>query len=256
MKIKVLLFFVFWSNLIFSAEDKSEYLWFPSKPNIILLSYQRSGNTWLRYCLEYLTKRPSLCNHLKNKINSPIGNIIGWEIDKSKSCIWKFHHERNLTAFGKSDPSRDLLILLVRNYKECIPRQVKRKANRFNESVFYNLEKAYLSNISVYEKWNPSNRLMIYYEDLILNPYETLKSVLFFIKDSDVLLNEFIQNYLFHKKESLKIYDVYEIPNKTKGDSIIFHSKFVSDAILQKMDRVVMEKYPLFFRKYLHRYLN
>ena len=43
-----------------------------------ILSYPRSGNTWMRYCLEWLTKRPSFNRfNLKHHVNLPLGWTSG-----------------------------------------------------------------------------------------------------------------------------------------------------------------------------------
>ena len=41
-------------------------------PKTWLLSYSRSGNTWIRYCLEFFTERPTFARNHSDKKNEPL----------------------------------------------------------------------------------------------------------------------------------------------------------------------------------------
>lgn len=83
-----------------------------------LLSYPCSGNTWTRYCLEYLTQRPSFNAWIVDRRNKPIGWQANFEVDLNKAPILKAHRIETETF----DKDTDQLILIVRNPKEAIRR--------------------------------------------------------------------------------------------------------------------------------------
>ncbi|MBY0110246.1 MAG: hypothetical protein K2X90_03995 [Candidatus Babeliaceae bacterium] len=95
-------------------------------PRIFLLSYPRSGNTWMRYCIEVLTQRPTASFNLNPKIQAlPIGCICEYPLNFKKPPVWKIHGKYELNFAGyRHNPKKDLLIFLIRNPKEAIIRQV------------------------------------------------------------------------------------------------------------------------------------
>ena len=66
------------------------------------------------------------------------------------------------------------MILLLRNYKEAIPRH--QPGNLKKGIDHYNL---ILKNYSNFK----GNKMVLYYEDLIIEPKKTLESILFFLKN-------------------------------------------------------------------------
>ena len=62
-----------------------------SKPHQFLMSFPRSGNTWMRYMIEYLTRRPTAHKANPNTMNMPIGTLENFKLDFTKSPVWKIH---------------------------------------------------------------------------------------------------------------------------------------------------------------------
>jgi hypothetical protein len=58
-------------------------------PKTWLLSYPRSGNTWIRYCLEFFTERPTLASSFVDEKNEPLDWLAGLNIDFNKPPIEK-----------------------------------------------------------------------------------------------------------------------------------------------------------------------
>ncbi len=68
-----------------------------SGPRIFLLSNPRSGNTWLRYCLEFLTQRPTFSRSgLYYAMQRPLAWSAGFELDMRKAPIEKVHAQHEI----------------------------------------------------------------------------------------------------------------------------------------------------------------
>ena len=95
-------------------------------PRIYLLSFPKSGNTWMRYCIEALTRRPTAEYNLEAKpISLPLGYTCGHSLDLSMTPVWKIHNKNDLNFAGYNhNPQSDILIFLVRNPKEAIIRHI------------------------------------------------------------------------------------------------------------------------------------
>lgn len=94
---------------------------------VLLLSYPRSGNTWSRYCIEYLTKRPTgeaeylfPINRYNKFMNNPINNNFELGVDYNRAPIIKLHEYT--PKYEEKKYGGKYLILILRNYKECILR--------------------------------------------------------------------------------------------------------------------------------------
>lgn len=211
----------------------------------LLLSYPRSGNTWLRYCVEVLTGKktmsalrppydtleslqrlPQMSNMDKNSLTP----IDGDEIILEKSHKF-FKNDEDL--FNK-------LVLVVRDYKEAIPRHQP----QLNQGSI----DAYISPLISYDNFS-GDKLVIYYEDLITKPKHTLKSLLTFLNEYDeTLLDNFIQNYDKHKKNSLTIYDKYQGGNRGlylkegRVEDLNAHKKNLSKDNLSRLDNSINHK--------------
>lgn len=211
-------------------------------PKTLLLSYPRSGNTWMRYCLEYNTQRPTFHRQNYDPRNQPLGWLAGFEVDCTKPPIEKTHvlkvHDKNV----------DQLILLVRNPKEAIKR-----ASKIHDLTehFIKKEALYFENIAIYDSWHPEKRLLIYYEDFITNPAETLQKVLAFLNEPPIRLAEFLDNYEFHQKKAMEIYR----ESHTKAKDLLYHSRQVKPEVRKQADILMEQFYPLQWNIYLkHRF--
>ena len=218
-----------------------------SDPQQFLLSFPRSGNTWMRYMIEFLTRRPTAYKPNHNRINLPIGNLEKFEIDFNKNPVWKAHSPNDLRLIKIPDTGKDLLILMLRNPKECMIRHFGRSPNR-NELI----NGEYFINLRTYDEWNPEKRLLVRYEDLILKPQEVARQLLTFLGDPDTYFNEFFDKYEFHKNRALTIYS-QEGPC-SKGNDVLFHSKKIDREYLKQIDAWIAELHPVLWERYLSVY--
>merc|ERR1712146_509889 len=177
-------------------------LLFVDQPKTFLLSYPRSGNSWLRYCIEYLTERPtcgilySNPTMLGNPANLPLARMAGFSVDYTKTPIWKFHRKKEMNFLNYFNPQEEYLILILRNPKEAITRHERKvpdKKSLLKDSF------SYFENLTVYDEWNPEKRLLLLYEDLIKDPRKTLEKLFTFIQESPVRsLDTFFEQYEEH----------------------------------------------------------
>lgn len=218
-----------------------------------LLSYPRSGSTWMRYCLEYLTGRPTIYRpFLAYENNSPLGWNAGFEIDWAKPPIEKMHNKREMKK-QQYDSENDLLILIIRNPKEALSRQEKQQLtfallskNAGTRSQQYAPD-TYFINIGIYDSWKPENRLLIYYEDLLVKPAQTLTKALLFLHEPLNRLDNFINEYEAHKQKAIEIYKVSE----SEGNDLLFHSRLINPDHRKQIDEWMSQLYPLIWQEYL-----
>ena len=80
---------------------------------VYLVSYQHSGNTWLRYCIEYLTKCPTW-GHREFSISERKSNFLDINLKNKPICIKRHEFpQRELNL-------NDIFLLILRNPYQCI----------------------------------------------------------------------------------------------------------------------------------------
>jgi FkbM family methyltransferase len=235
--------------------------------NTILLSYPRSGNTWLRYCVEFLTKR------LTKGYDSPgisiedgLGKLVDIGVDCSKPPIAYKRHGYTPKEKNSYDMDNDNLILLLRNYKECIVRHVM--GIRDYDRTFYSQTQGYIDGkldyigcLQIFEAWR-GKKLLIYYEDLLRDPEPELVRMLGLLEVDKTYLSDLVDNIDFHKKQSVNLYSGNKqtrvAQSYTQGDpnKLLFHSKSLADKQKRAWDQHLEDTYPDITRKYLKRYIE
>jgi len=211
--------------------------------NAILLSYPRCGNSWLRFCVEFLSQR-------KTTPNSPnaqkFRESVGLEFDTEKFLMFKYHGWRDV----KEDLS-DSIILLLRNYKECIPRHCRRiEDDATSHGETHPLKFSYIDNLLYFERSSFKNKHVVYYEDLIVQPMVVLRDLLNFLDVDDGRLLEFFERYDEIKDKSIEAYS----ESQTQGKEVLVHSKKFSREEILKFDELVKAQSPECYEKYLIRY--
>jgi hypothetical protein len=226
-------------------------------PRTFLLSFPRSGNTWLRYCLEFLTERPSLAYYALNyPTQRPLGWSAGFPIDHRRAPIIKVHRAQEMMLCCNNEiicnpnPETDTLILLLRNPKECFGSRKHQNWQSFlsNPGIGCGYEpRSYFANIDLFETWPNHLRLLVYYEDLITDPRATLARILTFLKEPLTRLDHFMDHHEEHKKISLTLYR----RSISEGKDILFHSHKASHTYLLQMDNLIAATYPHIWNTYL-----
>ncbi len=230
----------------FTSEEKKEVLINLANyhgPQTFLLSYPRSGNTWFRYCIEFLTQRPTFNPYYQDPRNQPIGWQAHFTVDITKKPIKKTHR----LSLESYNPDVDQVILLIRNPKECFGREKIYSHLPITPTSLEIENQSYFENIAYFDEWSPHRKIIIYYEDLITDPETTLKRVLDFLNEPYTRLPLFMKNYRRHKHQALLLYS----KSFTSGKDLLHHSKTMSPTERKQIDQWIEELYPLQWEKYL-----
>lgn len=215
------------------------------KKSVCLLSYPRSGNTWLRYCIEVLTKRPTMREGYV-EFHSEIGGRplylnMDINVDKSLPPVYKAHY----ILQAKNMP----LILLLRNPKECM---LSHGANIKDPSCI----KKIIDKLRFFESVMKP-KLLVSYEDLMLEPRkELLKVMQFLVREPDLdLLDAFMEKYEEHSMRLADFYSTHIKPVITADKTLLnYHSKSLPKEELIEFDSALEVAYPKLWNKYLKRY--
>ena len=196
-----------------------------------LISYPRSGNTWLRYCIEIVSGRPT--NGAMDNPKDKLAHLIhpGEDFILHKEHTWPDNINK--------------AILLVRNYKECLLRHQDGRPMRdgFFKKLTSGKSNDYIGLIKLFDEFK-GKKLLVYYEDLLDTPIWQMNKVCEFLSLPEKVITE------KDRQDCLKIYT----KSQTKGEHKIFHSlKLGAEA--QKWDESLQSRWPKLFNKYLERYI-
>ncbi len=215
----------------------------------LLLSYPRSGNTWYRYCIEYLTKKPTIGYTIPE--SAPwdmkcLGSFVDLGVDLNADNILIKRH-----AIDCIDQPVDKFILILRNYKECIIKHTLTDPKNTNMplNVHILIQSNYMILLQHYEAFS-KEKMVIYYEDLITDVQPILEKSLQFLQHDDTYLKSFMENLEYHKEASLNLYGNSE----TRGKKITHHANKLTPEFKQEWDNYLVDNYNDLFTKYLQRY--
>lgn len=140
-----------------------------------LISYPRSGNTLIRFLIEYITER-IVVDYNQEIPDSAIKYLIGDELSvvpKNPPILRKFHLvDESLNEKEKIGNSK--VNLIIRDYYDCIVSHSKRGCTDSLETQI----KKYCDLIRYYD-WSKNQGCVVYYEDLvdIQKQPETIKTI-------------------------------------------------------------------------------
>jgi len=217
---------------------------------IIILGYPKSGSNFLNYCIE--------------------------ELYGSRLILSHGHHNQWLSKHQLADFN---LIFMLRNYKECIPRLSKQHHHccpgRFPQPIFQcdtrfiSHAEEYLELLKHYDELE-KDKMLVYYEDFILDPVATLKEVEYFLAKKFNIISQpeikqrFYETFDTHREKSMSLYysnPIHQPTATSGGRAILFHSHGIAPEDRKKMDRhmrshseteVILHSLDLW--KYLKRY--
>ena len=205
-----------------------------------LVSYPRSGNTWVRFILEWVSGRPSkgLSSNDKpmyQRINGPLTHVNG------ETIIQKAHWVKNIKN------KKGKLILIIRNPLEVILRHTKKLDDKDIDW--------YMSLIKIYEEWDHKNKIILYYEDLINEPKTEIKKILKFMDLDLNKLDDFMGSYDEFFDLSVNYYNNKGKGNKskTKGKILVYHSLDLKKEDIANFKNYVVKNYPNLIT-YLNKY--
>lgn len=224
-----------------------------------LLSYPRSGNTWVRYIVEYLSKRPTIYRK-ENIQDNPIGSRINLGVDLDKEPILYKRHWLEPQDFKNQNV--DKLILIIRDYKEAIPRHHKEapgidfptlKERFIGEMRGLPNEKCdYIKAIQHFDTW-PGPKLLLYYEDLISASELLVLEIAHLLELDQSRVTEFIKDINHHKQNSVQC---YHTKSWTQGreEQLKFHQQQLPAELLNFAKQYIQTNFPNIYDKYLYKY--
>ncbi len=222
----------------------------------ILLSFPRSGNTWVRYIAEFISKRPTCHSPIRFCVEGALNKkeVIGDKLDlgvdiKKRAILVKRHRfDYRWDDWSKHNCR---LVLLIRDYREAILRHAfaSRKDNNIKE--INKCIEGYIHCLSSYDSFD-GDKMLLYYENIILNPRKEIERLAKFIgfnksKNVDVLFS----NFKHHKRASLNYYEPGTMTGGEPG-RLNWHSQRANSKIINKIEIDI--KSNKLYNKYLKRY--
>jgi hypothetical protein len=265
------IFFLLFLIPLFSENEEIEQYYpnykVPQSDYLYLLTEPRSGTHWVQSSIQYLTERRVLPFEKKRIATfdpEAFGcNIFDISIDATKTPFFRTHCEKSMKGSFKKIPAfskRNKLVFLTRNYKEIFPRRVRIRSNsddwnsalRTSRFILYD----YMRKIAFFDKWDPENSMLIYYEDLISNPEEIITKLAEFLDVPSQRLSSYLENQKELRKKSFDYYAA-KVPTGTvtTGNETKFHSLTLEKEIIGRIDSIIHSLNPRLAEKYLSRYL-
>lgn len=255
MSNKVLLFLCVFFSLFSDEEYLKRTTIKYAEDQHFFLTCPKSGTTMLACYVMGLVNKP--CYSL---FGNRLYNHLRLDLDYSKTYLYHTHTASDLKRVNSK---KNKLLFILRNYKECMGRNTKRPQyihkfgtedafiSIFQDKNFIYL-KTYIANLMTFHDWDPDNRLIVYYEDLIENPKKEMERVLIFFKepilndiDSQVLEDIRCKSLTFYQKKHGSI---------TKGKNLSHYSDALSDEAIVQIDESMKNSYPDLWKNYLSRY--
>lgn len=198
---------------------------------IYLISFPRSGNSWLRYCIEHVLKIPTI------DINPDFKNK---SISECYDCGKKIQGKYKITKSHKFVATEnDKVIFILRDFKDCIESHKQRSASGTVDK-FLN---EYFSLLKQYDDFC-GDKTIIYYEDIIdKNKLPNIMESLSQFLESDCEIDDFVKNYEKHKQESKNGYQTKFAGHRNKNIK-------VNISLSEKINK----KYKNLIKKYLTSY--
>jgi len=215
------------------------------RPDTIIVSYQRSGLNWVRYCAEWFSRQRTP-GHKR-----PIPMIM---LKEKKNFL--FCRSHNVNSYGPihgthcqfflvNKPIFKKMIMLVRNYKEVFVRQADKRIRKLMP---------YFVNLQAYEDF-PREKLLIYYEDLIAD-FSYMEKILDFLGVRYDMENFDVN---IHARRSRKVYSsgrpvLQKCQTAANPLDFTFHSRKMKQEKKLWLDQFYKDNYPHLFEKYGRRY--
>jgi len=230
-----------------------------------VLTAPGSGKHWLCYCLCEMTGRELVVNRGINQYNSFKALQKGFDRGK----IYAANNPKALWLL-RENVNQDILITIVRNYREMFIRKYhetddvilelirQEQSNDFDSRKYgcytspYN---HYFNNLRCFDKWNEENRYMVYYEDFMDQPQETLVKLAEFLREhiDPERVEPFISNIEQHAAKCLEIFSRKSETTK-KPEGLLDYSLEIGSQDCVKIDTIVESLFSYYFTKYLSRY--
>lgn len=180
-----------------------------------LLSFPRSGNTWIRYCVEYLSKLPTWESEDSTLSFGKIFPDISINIIEGPILI-KTHQYINKNK--KTDLCDKKIVFLIRNCYDAIISQYEKQTRYL---PIESLVDWYISLIYKYDE-HKKDKICLYYENFLQHPEEQLLKLIRFLNISEEYLCIFLEDYQYHYNRCNEYYkNINMVRRNIKNDKNI-----------------------------------
>lgn len=198
---------------------------------IYLVNYPRTGSSWLHYCIQYLfmTNQTTITN---NHIQQLVDN--GAQLRNIPPFVNEYKLDKNHTLNSKRDNPDTIFVCIVRNYIECI---IRHEGNITVGGI-----NGYSTLIDQFVNWK-NKKALVYYEDLMTKPFETLEKLIIDV-DGKYLpsLERFKEDYELLRELSLQGYQKAGATPITRGESLTHHGKHLTNEQIQHYNTLLKQR--------------
>ncbi len=156
------------------------------------------------------------------------------------------------------DQNEDILIFVLRNYRECMMNRWYNRSGKPLQDEFciaslgnLDIDKRYFDYLNLYDTWNPKTRFIFYYEDIISDPYSYFNSILDIMGEDKSNLDNYFSTLNDTKDQYFKR---YKGTARSRGKDPLFHSKKLSYEVCFEADKIIKNEYPELYDKYMYIY--
>lgn len=240
--------FFFICIFLFTASFKEiEVLQHEFEERVIVLSYPRSGRHWMAYSLYHIA--PSY-----NVYASFLRTRFQYRLEKdSNKAIFPRHRLKNCQSLVNFPNENDKVVLLMRNYRESYLRHSCDDIASALELLKNDHDDLY-QNLYFFDLFPEDRKLLIYYEDLILEPEVTFRKLLNFLGEDLASIDSYMASFEEHQRRMITLYDKVQNGARSKGKDLLYHTKLIPQKVIKEMDQHVKTHHPLLWKKYLSRY--
>lgn len=235
---------------------------------VFCLSTPKSGSNLITGCLSAITRKPISWFYWADSILDPTSkdrqhisyNRLGLPLVSDIPLLYRTHYE--ISELMKVPSTQNKLIFITRNPKELIYRkfflQTPVSENPDIEFIADYLDE-YLESFKIYDTWFPDNRMVVYYEDFILQDDQILLQLLQFINEPPVYIDDFLEHKQEYLLRLLQSYSNQHTHNNGGSSSqnkpkAIYYTQNASHKTLKSIDDFIIARAPIIWEKYLKRY--
>lgn len=207
----------------------------------VLLSYPRSGNSWVRYAIEYITGRPTLgADQTSGKHGASVAAVADGlsHVDLGADPVLQKKH----VLSSNIDLGRPM-IFLVRDYHEAVMRH---KYHKYRHTPPTTELDCWAEAARQFHEC-PHPKIMSRYEDIIgENQIDEIRRIIEFLPANTPNWDSFVENFDAIKEDSVNTYskagplDV----SQTRGRSKVYHANNMSEEDMYCWKNHLLTKYP------------
>lgn len=222
----------------------------------LLLSFPRSGNSWIRYFLEFISKKPTSIGTVKDcqkgaKKSDPLSIKLGLGVDIDEKCIAiKRHRADHDWDTWTKDTCQ--LVFLMRDYKEAIIRHIEPE-NVANDADPRKCIGEYMHCLDFYDKFD-GRKCLVTYEGMLLHPRIEINKVVEFLGvPKGTYYEEFFKDFETHRKKSVT---TYHGGSHTGGEvkNMHQHANSAGKLVVNNISNIIKNEYAELYDKYLKHY--